>query len=311
MGVQIKYKSEDGFFHMKAPNGLNGVTYTFKKPTHTGTETLIMSSVLGKGKTVLRNCAKEPEIDELVDLLNKMGAKIEKKEQGVIEITGVHKLKGTRFRIGPDRNEVVTIAIAAILTKGDITVKNISEEGVKEFLVKMKEIGAGVEILKNQIRFFYKGNLKATDMQTGPYPGFMTDWQAPWTVLMTQAKGESLVHETVYESRFGYVTELQKMGADIELFNPVVENPEDFYNFNVADDNKNNKHAARIKGPTLLHNAVVKISDLRAGATLVLAALAASGESVILEVHHLDRGYESFEKRLSKLGADIKRITDE
>jgi len=311
MGVSIKYKSEDGYFHMKVKDGLKGVDYTFKKPTHTGTETLIMAAVLANGKTILRNCAKEPEIDELIDLLTRMGANIKKSDSGVIEIKGVEKLNGAKFKIGSDRNEVVTIAIAAILTKGDVTVKNITDVGIREFLVKLREIGAGVEIRKNGIRFFYKGKLKATDVQTGPYPGFMTDWQAPWAVLMTQAEGESMVHETVYESRFGYVSQLQKMGADIELFNPRVADPEEFYNFNIEDDNNNNKHAAKIKGSTPLHNAIVIISDLRAGATLVLAALIATGESIILDVHHLDRGYESFEKRLSKLGASIRRTSDE
>jgi UDP-N-acetylglucosamine 1-carboxyvinyltransferase len=311
MGVEVEYKSEDGFFYMKAPNGLKGIDYTFKKSTHTGTETLLIAAVLAKGKTILRNSAQEPEIDELIELLNSMGAKIRKIDPRTIEVEGVAKLKGTKFTVGPDRNEVVTLAIAAILTKGDITIKNIGKVDLSTFLEKMEEIGAGIERRGNDIRFFYKNPINATDIETTPYPGFMTDWQAPWAVLMTQATGESIIHERVYESRFSYVRQLEKMGAKIELFNPEVENPEEFYNFNIEDDTKKNKHAAKIYGPTTLHNAVVRITDLRAGATLVLAAVAAKGESVILEVHHLDRGYEKFEYRLNSLGADIRRVTDE
>lgn len=311
MGAEIDYKSDDGYFHMKVKNKLIGIDYTFKKPTHTGTETMILASVLAQGKTILRNSAREPEIDELIVMLNNMGAKIKKQDEKTINIEGVSKLKGVRHVIGPDRNEVVTLGIAALLTKGDITVKNINGIDLNEFINKLKISGGGVESKNNNIRFFYKGELKAIDMETTPYPGFMTDWQAPWTVLMTQARGESIVHERVYESRFGYVSELKKMGADIELFNPEVINPESFYNFNIEDDHEKNKHAAKVKGPRELHNAVVTITDLRAGATLVLAALAAKGESIIKEVYHLDRGYESFEKRLQKLGADVRRVDDE
>lgn len=307
MGVTIEYKSSDGYFHMKAPNGLTGADYTFKKSTHTGTETLIMAAVLANGTTTLRNTAEEPEIDELISFLIKMGAKIVKKDKRTIEIIGVEKLHGATFTIGPDRNEAVTLAIAAIITKGDIFIENIKEADILEFVKKLEEIGGGVEVKNNGIRFFYKGEIKAVDVETWVYPGFMTDWQAPWAVLMTQANGESIIHERVYESRFSYVKELEKMGADIVLFNPEVENPDEFYNFNIEDDKKENRHAAKIKGPVNLHNGVVSITDLRAGATLVLAALAAQGESVIKEVHHLDRGYEKFEDRLNALGASVVR----
>lgn len=307
MGAEVEYRSSDGYFYMKAPNGLKGVNYTFSKSTHTGTETLIMAASLAKGKTILRNSAEEPEIKELIDLLNKMGAKIKKTNPRTIEIKGVEKLSGTKFEICPDRNEIVTLAIAAIITKGDILINNAKKEDLLEFSEKLEEIGAGVEVKDNGMRFFYKGPIKASDAETSIYPGFMTDWQAPFAVLMTQADGTSVIHERVYESRFSYVPELKKMGTNIELFNPLVENPEEFYNFNIKDDKPENKHAIRIKGPTNLHNGVVTMTDLRAGATLVLAALAAEGESVILEIYHLDRGYEKFEERLNNLGADIIR----
>ena len=174
---------------------------------------------------------------------------------------------------------------------------------------KLKDIGAGFEEKRNGIRFFYKGPLSATDVTTAPYPAFMTDWQGPWAVLMTKAAGKSTIHETVYENRFTYVKELEKMGAQCELFNPKVKNPRIFYNF---DADKNGQfHALRIKGSMELHNGAVNISDLRAGATLVLAALSAKGESVIFGLEHLDRGYEQLDLRLKILGANIERVNDE
>ena len=307
MGAKISYKSSDGYFYMQTIDGLNGADYTFNKTTHTGTETLILAGALAKGKTILRNVAMEPEIDELIELLIKMGAKIKKTKKATIEIEGVSKLRGTTFTVGPDRNEAVTLAIAGIISKGDIFIEGIEKLPLDSFISKMKEIGAGVDVKKDGIRFYYKGQISASSIETSPYPAFMTDWQAPWAVLMTQAEGESIIHERVYESRFGYIEQLQKMGAEIKLFNPHVKNPDGFYNFNIEDDDPKNYHAARIKGKTPLHNGVVIISDLRAGATLVLAALAAVGESVILEVHHLDRGYEKLEERLNSLGAKIIR----
>ncbi len=204
----------------------------------------------------------------------------------------------------------MTLAIAALVTKGDIFVKGATRQGLVEFLEKLDEVGGGYEEKEDGIRFYYKGDLLATDVTTRPYPGFMTDWQAPWAVLMTQAQGESILHETVFENRFGYVKELRKMGASITQFNPVVEDPKEFYNFNLDDDKNGNYHAIRIKGPTPLHNGVVSISDLRAGASLVIAALAATGETTIHGTHLVKRGYEEFDKRLTSLGATIKNIEE-
>jgi UDP-N-acetylglucosamine 1-carboxyvinyltransferase len=310
MGVSIKYNSKDGYFHSYTKDGLKGAYYKFSKNTHTGTEALILASVLAKGKTVLENAAQEPEIDELIKLLNFMGAKVKRTKPRTVEVQGVKKLHGTKFKISPDRNEVVTFAIAALLTGGDIFIKNIGVLGLTEFITELERAGAGFEIKDGGIRFFYSRPLLATKVTTAPYPGFMTDWQAPWAVLMTKAKGDSIVHETVYESRLGYARQLRKMGAKVKFFNPEVKNPKSIYNFNMRDDN-NLYHALKIKGPTKLHNAVVRVTDLRAGATLVLAALSARGESIILDVEHLDRGYEEFDKRLNKLGASIIRVSDE
>jgi len=311
MGVSVEYDRSDGYFHARiGSRRLKGCEYTFEKNTHTGTETLILSAVLAEGRTVLNNAALEPEIDELITLLNAMGAKVWREDDRKIIIDGVLKLQGTTFAIGPDRNEVVTFAVAAAMTQGDIVIENVDQTGILVFLEKYTEAGGGFEQLKEGLRFYYKGPLKNVDITTSPYPGFMTDWQGPWALLMTKAKGISVIHETVYENRFGYVSELTKMGAHIELFNPKVSSPAAFYNFNMEDDKKEFRHAAKIKGPVQLHNAVVSISDLRAGATLVLASLAAKGESVVLGVERVDRGYEQFEKRLKTLGADIKRVKE-
>lgn len=308
MGAVIDYVSRDGYFHASIKGSIKGVSYKFEKNTHTGTETLIMAAVLAKGQTVLENAATEPEVDNLIEFLNSMGAKITSLGRKIV-IDGVNVLHGTNFNVMPDRNEVVTFAIAAAITDGDITVLNAKRKYIEEFLKKFEEAGGKWEQRNGGIRF-YDGNLAATNITTSYHPGFMTDWQGPWVVLMTKAKGMSIIHETVYEDRFGYIKELRKMGAQIELFKPHVKDPKSFYNFNLNNDNPNLLHGAKLHGPTKLHDAVMNISDLRAGATLVLGALGATGESVVYGVEHLDRGYENFEGRLSTLGADIKRVKE-
>lgn len=310
MGAVIEYRSDDGYFHAVAEE-LHGTDYRFEKNTHTGTETMIIASVLAHGKTILRNAAAEPEIEELIVLLNSMGAKIERTHERTIEIEGVKKLHGTTFRIDSDRNEIVTLGIAAIVTKGDIFIKGAKRAGLVEFLEKLDEAGGGYEAKQDGIRFYYKGEIQSTEVTTRPYPGFMTDWQAPWAVLMTQAEGESLIHEAVFENRFGYVKELKKMGAQINPAFPDVTNPEEFYNFNLEDDAPNSYHAITITGPSKLHNAIVTMTDLRAGASLVIAALAATGDTTIHGIHLVKRGYEEFDKRLALLGADIRDMSEE
>ncbi|MBI4096943.1 MAG: UDP-N-acetylglucosamine 1-carboxyvinyltransferase [Candidatus Levybacteria bacterium] len=305
MGANIMYDREDGYFHASATK-LKGIGYRFEKNTHTGTETMIIAASLAEGQTILENAALEPEVDELIELLKKMGAKIRRIEGRRIVIDGVPKLHGTTVRIGPDRNEIVTFAVAALVTRGDVFIKEAKKEDLKEFLDSLTRANGGFAVTEDGIRFFYNGELAATDVTTMPYPGFMTDWQAPWAVLMTQARGESIIHETVFENRFGYVSELKKMGARISLFNPKIENPKEFYNFNTEDDDPKYFHAAKISGPTNLHNAIVNISDLRAGATLVIASLAAKGESVVHGIPIIQRGYASFDERLRSLGADIE-----
>jgi UDP-N-acetylglucosamine 1-carboxyvinyltransferase len=309
LGATISYVSDDGFFHATA-EALHGITYTFEKSTHTGTETMIIAAVLAKGKTVLKNAAEEPEIDELISLLNSMGAHVKRVEPRIIEIDGVESLHGAEVTIMPDRNEVVTFAIAALVTKGDVFVKSATSDGLKAFLDKYAEAGGGYEVLEDGIRFYYSGELKATDVTTAPYPGFMTDWQAPWAVLMTQAKGTSTIHEVVFENKLQYVRDLQKMGADATLFNPEVADKQALYNFNLDDDRPEYFHAVRITGPKKLHDAIVTMHDIRAGAAVLLAALAATGDSVIHNVHLIERGYEQIEIRLNSLGAEIKRTSE-
>ena len=307
MGAVSKYNSRDGYFHVKT-QGLAGTKYRFEKNTHTGTETLIMVASLAKGRTILENAACEPEVDDLIRLLNSMGAKIRRTEPRVIVIDGVEKLSGISFEIPPDRNEVVTFAILSALTGGNIRIKNVRTEDIKSFLSRFKQSGGVWEVKNGSTRFYMKNGIKPSQIITLPHPGFMTDWQGPWAIFMTQADGISTIHETVYENRFGYVDELVKMGAGLEMYQPKIQNPKKFYNFRFE---KNGKHALRIYGKTNLHNAVLNISDLRAGATLAIAALIANGDSVIYGAEILERGYETFDKRLRAMGADIKTLTEE
>ena len=311
MGADIQYHSDDGYFYAKAKE-LHGATIRFSKNTHTGTETLLLAAVLARGRTTLENAAEEVEIDDLIACLNQMGAHIRRTSPRTIVIEGVTTLHGTQYSIMPDRNEEVTFAIAGIITGGDIIVKNSQRLNLTSFLTEFTRAGGHFEEIDNTTtRYCCRGKLKATDIVTAPHPGFMTDWQAPWAVLMTQARGISTIHETVFESRFSYVSELKKMGAHIEFFDPKVFHPEAFYNFNWADRAEGHHQGITIRGPTTLHNAILEIDDLRAGATLVLAALVAVGESVVHGVEQVDRGYEKIEERLAALGANIQRVSEE
>ncbi len=307
MGAKITYK--EGYFYAEAQK-LHGTDYKFDSNTHTGTETLILAAVLADGETILRNCAEEPEVDDLIKLLVLMGSRIKRKGRTIV-ISGVKKLGGAEFSIMPDRNEAVTFAIAGIATGGDVIVKGAQKEYLSIFLEKLNEAGAGWEVIsKDSIRFYSKNTLKSTSIATSYYPGFMTDWQAPWALLMSQAQGISCIHETVYEDRFGYIEQLLKMGAKIEMFNPKIDYPEKLYNFNWSERDKDFNHAIRIYGPKKLHSAILEVCDLRAGATLLLSALIAKDESVIAGIDHIDRGYENIEDKFTKIGAKIKRVKE-
>lgn len=308
MGADIAYNSDDGFFHATAKK-LHGATVMFPKNTHTGTETIILAAVLADGQTIVENAAEEVEIDDLIRCLNQMGANVKRVKPRTIVIDGVVKLRGVHYTIMPDRNEEITFAIASAITGGSIIVKNSQTQNLGAFLDMFTRAGGKYEKLDdNRTAYSRVGTLNPTDVVTAPHPGFMTDWQAPWAVLMTQAQGESTTHETVFESRFSYVAELRKMGAKFDFFSPPVDNPQEFYNFNWEDREEDFHQAIRVQGPTKLHNAVLSADDIRAGATLVLAALTAQGKSYIHSVERIDRGYEKIEERLIKLGAKITRI---
>ncbi len=305
LGAKIEHREDH---YLATCKELIGSKYFFNKNTHTGTEALMMAATLAQGETVLENAAEEPEVDELLKMLISMGAQIKRAGKRTIVIKGVKKLKGTKFKIIPDRNEIVTFATAAILTRGQLNIYPIIHPHLESFYQELTKIGVDFKQKSNILTI--NGNKRpifASNIETAPYPHFMTDWQASWCLLMTQAEGVSVVWEKVFENRFGYVNELKKMGAEIELFNPKVEDPNKTYNFNWVD-NLPFFSAAKIIGSTNLHGENLLISDLRAGATLVLAALAAGGDSHILGVNHIDRGYEKFEERLNDVGAKITRL---
>jgi len=291
-----------------APSGLKGARYSFPKKSHTGTEALLLASVLAKGQTVIENSGLEPEIDDMIEFLVKMGAKITRvKNRDTIIIDGVKKLYGASHAVMPDRNEAVSFACFAVATQGDVIVEGARATDIQAFLEKLSEVGAGFEKLAGGIRFFYKRPLNATNLTTSPEPGFMTDWQPLWTTMMTSATGVSEVIETVHNNRLAFTSELVRMGAKIELFDPRPKDPTEFYQFDWPE-RASNFHAARVVGPTTLTGTKLTVPDLRGGATLVMAALMARGDSVISNLEHIDRGYEDFDARLRLLGAKIKRV---
>lgn len=307
LGAKVWF--EDGMYKAES-SGMVGATYRFDKNSHTGTETLIMAAVLAKGQTILENAALEPEIDDLIEFLNDMGADIRRRAHRVIEINGVEKLDGAIHRLIPDRNESVSYACAALCTKGDVVIENARHDHLKSFLNKLDEIGAGYEVGSYGIRFFYKGPMRGTDIVTEIEPGFMTDWQPLWATLMTQCQGESIIHETIMANRFQYVEELRQMGVKIDLFNPEVSDPKKLYNFDLEDDSPENFHAIRIYGGVDLRPGEFKVKDLRHGATMILAAMTARGVSTIYGIEHVDRGYENLDGRLRSMGAKIERVEE-
>ncbi len=305
LSATVEYK--DGCFHAFAPNGLRGNTFRFVKNTHVGTEMMLLATVCAKGRSIIENAAQEPEIDDLISLLNKMGGDIVRTNPRTIRINGVASLHGAKHSILGDRLEAATFICAAMATKGKIELEGIDWTIMSAFLNKVEESGWHYEITKNGLKVF-GDRIKATEVTTEIYPGFNTDCQSPWCVAMTQAEGTSIIHETIHEARFGYVKELHKMGADIELYRPEVTNPDEMYNFNLTDDRPDHPHAARISGPSHLHSAEVDAGDIRAGATLVIAALCAEGASMVHGVHHIERGYERFVERFVSLGAQIEVV---
>lgn len=302
MGANIE--CTDLGFVMDAPDGLHGAEYAFAKKSHTGTEALIIAAALAKGKTLIKNAGLEPEIDDLIDFINRMGGQVKREGENIL-IDGVRSLHGATHWVMPDRNEAVSYACMAIATRGDIIVENARQKDLKAFLAALDRVGGRYEIEDYGIRFWFQDELKAADLVTAPEPGFMTDWQPLWTTMMTQAQGVSTVVEAVHNNRLAFTSQLNSMGAKIELFDP--QGYESKYQFDWPEKS-HNFHGARVFGPTPLIGKPLTVPDLRGGATLVLAAIMASGESTIDNIELIDRGYEHFDTRLRALSANISRI---
>ncbi len=276
---------EHGYVEATAKK-LRGCEIFFDIPTVTGTENLLMAAVTAKGTTVLRNAAREPEVVALADFLTSMGAKIQGAGSPVITVEGVENLHPARAEIIPDRIEAGTYMVAAALTGGDILIKGANPDHLKAVIIKLAETGAKIDTTGQGIRVKGQDQIKSVDIKTLPYPGFPTDMQAQFMVLMSVATGLSIISETVFENRFIHVSELKRMGADITI---------------------SGGHAM-VRGVKGLSGAPVMATDLRASASLVLAGLVAEGVTRISRIYHLERGYEKMEKKLSALGAIIEKI---
>jgi UDP-N-acetylglucosamine 1-carboxyvinyltransferase len=288
LGAEIEYKN--GYYFARADR-LRGTTVHFPNVTVMGTENALLAAVLASGSTVIENAAQEPEVDDLIAMLCDMGARIERTAPHRLEIEGVDRLHGVEHTVIGDRIEAGTFAIAAAVTGGDVTIRGVAGEHLGAFRNVLERAGVPHETddAGGALHVCSTTDLRATSIETQPYPGLATDLQAPLAVLLTQANGTSAIHETIFEDRLEYTAELAKMGAQIEVTNGC---------------------HARITGPTPLHAADLRIADLRAGATLVLAALAATGTSTISGIEHVDRGYEQIEGKLVGLGANITRVAE-
>jgi UDP-N-acetylglucosamine 1-carboxyvinyltransferase len=273
-----------GYVETRAAH-LTGTRFRFDMPTVTGTENVLMAAVLARGTTILENCAREPEVVDLADLLNAMGARISGAGEETITIDGVDGLHAAEHTIIPDRIEGGTYLIGAVLTGGDVLLEGAHAADLAPLLDKLAQIGAVVDVSAEGIRVSAPQGIAARDLETAPHPGFPTDLQAQYMALMTRAFGVSTISETIFENRFQHAPELMRMGADIRV-----------------DGGK-----AQVHGPSRLTGAGVMATDLRASACLVLAGIAAEGETVIDRIYHLDRGYEQMELKLQKLGARVAR----
>jgi UDP-N-acetylglucosamine 1-carboxyvinyltransferase len=298
MGAQIE-ETDDGY-RATSKEGLQGALIELPYPSVGATETIIFAGVLAKGRTVIKNCAIEPEIISLIMMLQKMGAIIEFGAGRHIEIIGVEKLNGCQHRVLPDRLEAASYACMALATRGEIFCEGADHEDMITFLNAVRLIGGEYEVKENGILFRGTESYKGLQLETDTHPGFATDWQQPFLVVLTQARGTSVVHETVYQERFGYTATLARMGADVTLFdNCLGELPCRF-------KDQNYKHSAVIKGPVKLKAAAMTVPDIRAGLAYVLAALVAKGTSIIDGVEHLERGYEDLYGKLEAIGAQIE-----
>jgi UDP-N-acetylglucosamine 1-carboxyvinyltransferase len=300
LGAQIQVTKDS--YHAWAPNGLHGAEIELRFPSVGATENIMLAAVLAKGKTVIKNAALEPEIIELVKMLQKMGAIVELCPPRTIMIEGVEKLHSIIHRVLADRNEAVSMACLAIATNGRILLKGAVQEYLITFLNAIRRLGGEYEVTPDGIAFWKAGELKQLEVRTDVHPGFMTDWQQPFGLLLTQAAGISTIHETIYEDRFGYAVDLNEMGAKIKISTDCP--PHEPCRF----QGKGALHFAVIDGPTTLSSKNLVVRDLRSGMVDILAALVADGTSEVEGIDEIDRGYERIDERLRQLGADITRI---
>jgi len=282
---------EAGDVVARAPDdGLKGAEISFDKISVTGTENLMMAATLARGRTTIHNAAREPEVKDLAELLNKMGARVRGAGTPTLQIEGVEGLNGAEHTIIPDRIETGTFIVAAAITKGELEIKDCNPEHCNRIIGKLREVGVDIEEVNQSTLHARCGpsGLQASDLMTEPYPQFPTDMQAQYMLLMTQANGRSVITETIFENRFMHASELQRMGASIQI----------------------GRENAIVDGPSKLIGARVQASDLRASACLVLAGLVAEGETIIDRVYHIDRGYEKIETKLKAVGANIVRVRE-
>lgn len=282
----VKIEQGHGYIEASAPDGMTGANIYLDFPSVGATENIMMAAAMANGTTVLENPAEEPEIVDLANYLNQMGARVRGAGTNVITIEGVSELHGVQHSVIPDRIEAGTYMIAAAMTGGDVIIENVLPEHQKPLIAKLREAGALVEEDIDRIHVVGSGRLKAVDIKTLPYPGFPTDMQAQMMAMLSVAEGRSKITETVFENRFMHVVELNRMGANITT----------------------EGRSAVISGPAHLTGCTVRATDLRAGAAMILAGLVAEGATEICDIYHIDRGYEEIAAKLTRLGADIKRV---
>jgi len=305
LGAAIEYRQmkKEGAYFASSPGGLKGCTITLPYPSVGATENTVLAAVTARGSTTIKNAAIEPEVLELILYLQKLGAIILIDCDRTIRIQGTRHFYEVEHSVMPDRIEAASFGMAAIATRGRVFVEGAEHSTMITFLNKLREIGGNFTVKNNGIEFFYDGPLTGgIHLETDAYPGFMTDWQPPFAVAITQASGSSVIHETVYENRFGYAQALIEMGADISLFRQCLGSRGCRFATHTAP------HSMVIRGPTELHGAKIEIPDLRAGFVYLMAAAVAKDVSLISGLHFLDRVYENLPRKFTSLGADIERL---
>ncbi|NGX45917.1 MAG: UDP-N-acetylglucosamine 1-carboxyvinyltransferase 1 [Chlamydiae bacterium] len=307
LGAQIEYRNmrTEGAYFAHAHGGLKGTLIELPFPSVGATENTIMAAARARGTTIIKNAAIEPEIIDLILFLQKLGVVISVDVDRTIQIQQAKVFYEVEHRVITDRIEVASFAMAAIATKGRVFIEGAEHPHMITFLNKLREVGGGFEVKEGGIEFFYAGPLRGgIHIETDVHPGFLTDWQQPFVTLLTQAEGTSVIHETIYENRFGYAKTLMEMGADIHLYTECLGGK------NCRFASEDFHHSLIVKGPTQLSGRTIAIPDLRAGFAYVMAALIAPDESVLTGLHFLDRGYENLTEKLSALGANVARTKE-